>query len=64
MSEAQVAGIFEEFTQAESSTAAKFGGTGLVYQLPKADRDDGRFDPSEQRTGRRFDIRNAPSPKT
>ena len=31
----QVAGIFEEFTQAESGTAAKFGGTGLGVSITK-----------------------------
>lgn len=35
MTEDQVASIFEEFTQAESGTAAKFGGTGLGLSITK-----------------------------
>ena len=35
MSEEQVAKVFEEFTQAEEGTSAKFGGTGLGLSITK-----------------------------
>ncbi|MFL2527941.1 MAG: ATP-binding protein [Candidatus Azotimanducaceae bacterium] len=35
MSEDQVAKVFEEFTQAEEGTSAKFGGTGLGLSITK-----------------------------
>src|SRR5262245_59550001 len=61
MTPEQLAKLFEEFSQANATTAQKFGGTGLGLAHTQACAHDGRRYHGGERTGQGLGVHRAPA---